>query len=158
MECIICKKLLKGYQKKYCSQTCQDYKKAERQHRKFVRELGTRQCPVCKTSFQPIRRNNIYCSPTCLKKNHAKQRRLGNIINTKPGKLKIIEHSKPHFNQNCSDNKSAIKEYLKNGGKITTLPVAPAGKTPEINFKHAWVPTELYGNGLLYDIGEEYEL
>tara|TARA_R110000787_G_scaffold148706_1_gene262601 strand:- start:516 stop:989 length:474 start_codon:yes stop_codon:yes gene_type:complete len=157
MNCIICKNLLTGFQKKYCSQTCADFKKAKTQNRKFVKELNTRKCSVCKTSFKPVRANNIYCSIVCLKKNQAKRRRLGEILNIKPSKLNIIEHTKPHFNQNCSENKSAIKDYLKNGGKISTLPVAPSGKSPEVNFKHAWVPTEIYGNGLLYDIGEEHE-
>tara|TARA_R110000796_G_scaffold20604_2_gene61213 strand:+ start:2050 stop:2523 length:474 start_codon:yes stop_codon:yes gene_type:complete len=157
MNCIICKNQLSGFQKKYCSRSCADYKKANTQHRKFVKDLGNRKCPVCKTLFKPVRSNNIYCSKDCLQKNHAKQRRSGQILFSPTTKLKILEHKKPHFNKNCSDNKLAIKAYLKNGGKISTLPVAPSGKSPDVNFKHAWVPTEIYGNGLLYDMGEEHE-
>ena len=157
LDCIICKNTLSGFQKKYCSRTCADYKKAKTQHRKFVKDLGNRKCPVCKTSFLPVRSNNIFCSQDCLRKNHAKQRRSGNILNIKPSKLKILEHSKPHFNKNCSDNKSAIKAYLKNGGKISTLPISPSGKSPDINIKHGWLPSEIYGCGLLFDIGEEHE-
>ena len=155
--CVVCKNLLIKLQKKYCSRTCADFKKAKRQHRKFARFLGSRKCPVCKTSFKPVRLNNIFCSTDCLKKNQVKARRSGNNIPITEIPLNIIKHNKPHFNQNCSDNKSAIKDYLKNGGKISTLPVAPSGKSPEVNFKHAWVPTEIYGNGLLYDMGEEHE-
>tara|TARA_R110000803_G_scaffold80026_2_gene145764 strand:+ start:387 stop:872 length:486 start_codon:yes stop_codon:yes gene_type:complete len=154
--CIICANLLKGSQKKYCSRTCADYQTAQTQNKK-TKELGKKKCLVCKTSFFPVRTSNIYCSKDCLQKVHAKQRRLGNILNIVPNKLKIHKHSKPHFNQNCSDNKIAIKAYLKNGGKISTLPIAPTGKAPDVNFKYAWVPTEIYGNGLLYDMGEEHE-
>ena len=155
--CIICKNLLIGFQKKYCSRTCGDYQKARKQHRKFVKALGTRKCLVCKDSFKPVRANNIFCSPACLQKHQAKARRSGRVLGIPNPKLKILKHSKPFFNQNCSENKTAIENYLKNGGKISTLPVAPAGKSPEVSFKHAWVPTEIYGNGLLYDMGEEHE-
>ena len=154
--CIICKTLLTGYQKKYCSRTCGEYVKAKKQHRKFMRELGPRKCPVCKTSFMPKRANNIYCKSDCLKKNQEKARRSGCLqITNMPEN--IILHNKPHFNQNCSQNKSAIEYDLKNGGKISSLPVAPSGKAPDVNFKYAWVPTEIYGNGLLYELGEEHE-
>ena len=157
MNCVICKNQLSGFQKKYCSRTCADYKKSATQARKFAKHLVERECPVCKTSFLPRRANNRFCSSECLRKNHAKHRRSGNILNIKPCKLKILEHTNPHFNKNCSENKSAIKAYLKNGGKISTLPISPSGKSPDINIKHGWLPSEIYGYGLLFDIGDEHE-
>ena len=118
MNCIICNNTLSGLQKKYCSRTCADYQKDDRQHRKFAKDLGTRKCPVCKTDFKPLRANNIFCSQDCLQKHQAKARRSGRVLGIPNPKLKIFKHSKPFFNQNCSENKTAIENYLKNGGKI----------------------------------------
>ena len=157
MNCIICRNTLSGLQKKYCSRTCADFQKAERQHRKFAKDLGTRKCPVCKTDFKPLRSNNIFCSQDCLQKHQAKAKRSGRALHISTIPLNVVTHTNPHFNENCNSNKTEILRYLKNGGTITTLPVAPAGKSPQVSFKHAWVPTEIYGNGLLYDMGEEHE-
>ena len=75
--------------------------------------------------------------------------------NCPPPLLNITKHSRPHFNKNCSDNKSAILDFLKRGGKITTLPKAPIGKTPEINMAYGWIPEELFGSALMYEFDEK---
>jgi hypothetical protein len=157
MNCVICKRELSGYQKKYCSRTCSEYIKAKIQHRKFAKELGKRTCDICGTVFNPIRRNNIVCSRKCLSKRNAQMRKAERLQFNYVKPLTFIQHSKPHFNKNCSENKSAIKAYLKTGGKITTLPTAPSGKSPDVNIKFGWIPNDLYGNGLLYEMDFEHE-
>tara|TARA_R110000803_G_scaffold38224_1_gene82541 strand:- start:20 stop:493 length:474 start_codon:yes stop_codon:yes gene_type:complete len=157
MNCVICKRELSGYQKKYCSRTCSEYIKAKIQHRKFAKELGKRTCDICGTVFRPIRRNNIVCSRKCLSKRNAQMRKAERLQFNYVKPLEFIQHTKPHFNKNCSENKSAIKAYLKTGGKITTLPTAPSGKSPDVNIKFGWIPNDLYGNGLLYEMDLEHE-
>jgi hypothetical protein len=64
-------------------------------------------------------------------------------------------HSSPEFNQNCSENKNQILEFIKNGGEITKFPSAPAGKTPEVNSAYGWIPDDLFGSALMYEMGDE---
>tara|TARA_R110000824_G_scaffold26616_2_gene91212 strand:- start:174 stop:413 length:240 start_codon:yes stop_codon:yes gene_type:complete len=64
-------------------------------------------------------------------------------------------HKSPVFNSSCSENKNQILEFIKNGGEITKFPSAPAGKTPEVNSAYGWIPDELFGSALMYEMGDE---
>jgi len=64
-------------------------------------------------------------------------------------------HSTPVFNQNCSENKNQILEFLKKGGEITKFPSVTAGKTPDVNTVYAWIPEELIDSKLFYEMGDE---
>ena len=64
-------------------------------------------------------------------------------------------HKSPTFNSSCSENKNQILEFIKKGGEITKFPSAPAGKTPEVNSAYGWIPDELFGSALMYEMGDE---
>ena len=157
MDCVICKKKLKGFQKKYCGDSCADYQKQIVQSQKGGRHsVPKKPCVVCGGVFQPVRKANIVCSRSCGNvRNKMIKKASRDRANCPPPLLNITKHSRPHFNKNCSDNKSAILDFLKRGGKITTLPKAPIGKTPGINMAYGWIPEELFGSALMYEFDEK---
>ena len=160
MNCIICKKPLRGYQKKYCGGSCKDYQRQRTQSAKAARLsiLAKKPCVVCGGVFQPVRKANIVCSIACRITRNKMQKSTARVrANCPPPGLRTSHHTKPHFNKNCSCNKKEILRFLKNGGKITRLPSAPVGKTPEINMAYGWIPEELFGSALMYKMENENE-
>ena len=156
MNCVICKRPLTGYQKKYCGESCASYKSQRDQKRKGGRyAIPKKPCVVCGGVFQPVRKANIVCSIACRITRNKMQKSTARVrANCPPHVLRTSHHTKPHFNKNCSCNKKEILRFLKNGGKITRLPSAPVGKTPEIHLAYGWIPEELFGSALMYEMDE----
>ena len=159
MKCVVCNRELKGSQKKYCGHSCSGYVKQENEKRRVIRNLlPPRPCAVCGGVFQPVRRANIVCSRECgiIRNVAMKKAAAAAKISARPKPvLKIMRHTKPHFNQNCNSNKKEILRFIKKGGQITKLPSAPSGKSPEINMNYGWIPDELFGSALMYEIDDE---
>ena len=170
MECIICKKELKGFQQKFCGDSCAIYHKKERARIKGYKrrkKYPAKSCIVCLKFFKPIRDAHITCSHPCrtklnIKRIKDKRQARGLLPKVKPMDCfrseipdNLETHSSPKFNQNCSDNKNQILDFIKKGGVITKFPNAPAGKTPEVNRAYGWIPDELFGSALLYEMGDE---
>ena len=156
MNCTICKKPLSGFQKKYCSDSCATYVKQIKEKRKWRVEFSKIACLICGGVFQQKRNDHVICSINCriarrkLKRGNQK----GNFYPPPLHLLKTIQHSKPHFNSNCSDNKKAILAFLASGGKITKFPNAKINKTPAVNLGYGWIPDELIGTSLMREIDE----
>lgn len=158
MRCIVCKRPLSGLKKKFCSLTCAQYLKQKKaQQEKFANKAATRPCVECGEFFQPVSRKHMTCSRHCLYERNLKQKKESRRQLICNSVITNVSHTKPIFNKNCSHNKSAIEEFLKRGGRITTLPNAPAGKSPEVNLRFGWIPEELFGNALLYEMDLENE-
>ena len=170
MDCIICTRELKGYQKKFCSNTCEVFNKTELAKKRKLKNkipILPRNCLVCKISFAPIRAAHFCCSLKCRKTlniekergvRHARApRRIIKPMDCFRSEIpdNLETHREPVFNQNCSDNKIQILEFLKKGGEITRLPTTPPGKTPEVNSAYGWIPDELFGSALMYEMGDE---
>ncbi len=157
MKCIVCNRPLSGFKKKYCSRTCAEYLKQKAQAEKFTKKPARKPCVECGEFFQPVRLSHLLCSRQCLSKRNLKQKKEARRQLIYNPVIDTISHTKPIFNKNCSENKSAIEDFLKRGGKITTLPKAPAGKSPDINLRYGWIPEELFGSALLYELELENE-
>jgi predicted nucleic acid-binding Zn ribbon protein len=170
MDCVICKRKLKGFQTKFCSDTCRIFNKTE-----VVRKLRLKRktkfppkyCILCKKSFSPIRVAHVFCSIKCrdtanvISRKEARHARglrpavspMDLIKSTIPKNLE--KHSSPIFRPHCSDNKNQILEFLENGGEITKFPSVPAGKTPDVNTAYVWIGDENLRSTLLYEMGDE---
>ena len=170
MDCVICSKKLKGFQQKFCSDSCRIFNKTEvvrKLRLKRKKKFPPKYCILCNKSFSPIRLAHVFCSIKC--------RDTANVISRKEARhargvrpavspMDLIKstipentekHKSPTFNQNCSENKNQILEFLKNGGEITKFRSATAGKTPDVNTVYAWIPEELIDSKLFYEMGDE---
>ena len=170
MDCIICKRKLKGFQQKFCGDTCAKFHKKERAQKlaqKRRKKFPPKFCVICKSTFIPIRNHHYVCSKECRSIANINRERDARHLRP-PRRLvrpmdcfrsdipaNLETHQSPTFNQNCSENKNQILEFLKKGGEITKFPNAPAGKTPEVNSAYAWIPDELFGSALMYEMGDE---
>ena len=170
MDCLICKRKLKGFQQKFCGDFCATYHKKERSRilrQKRRKKFPPKFCAICKSTFIPIRDLHVVCSKDCRSKLNIERERKARNSRTSRRLIRPMDcfrseipdnletHNSPEFNQNCSDNKNQILDFIKKGGVITIFPNAPAGKTPEVNRAYAWIPDELFGSALLYEMGDE---
>ena len=170
MDCVICSKKLKGFQQKFCSDSCRIFNKTEvvrKLRLKRKQKFPPKYCILCKKSFSPIRVAHVFCSIKCrdtanvISRKEARHARglrpavspMDLIKSTIPKNLE--KHSSPIFRPHCSDNKNQILEFLKKGGEITKFPSLPAGKTPDVNTAYAWIPEVLINSSLFYEMGEE---
>ncbi len=170
MDCIICKRKLKGFQQKFCSDTCRIFNKSEVARKlrlKRKKKFPPKYCILCKKSFLPIRVAHVFCSIKCrdtanvISRKEARHARglrpavspMDLIKSTIPKNLE--KHKSPVFNSSCSENKNQILEFIKKGGEITKFPSAPSGKTPEVNAAYGWIPDDLFGSSLMYEMGDE---
>ena len=170
MDCVICKRKLKGLQRKFCGDFCAVYHKIERARilaKKRRKKYPPKFCIICKNTFKPIRRHHVTCSKDCRSKLNiirTKEKRHARGLRPQVSPMSFLKseipenletHKSPVFNSSCSENKNQILDFIKKGGEITIFPSAPAGKTPAVNRAYAWIPDELFGSALLYEMGDE---
>jgi len=170
MDCVICKRPLKGAQQKYCGESCKVYNKIEVARKlrlKLKKKIPPKICIVCNKSFSPKRLSHAFCSIKCRDKFNISSRKEARHKRGLRPQIRPMDflrsdipenletHSIPIFNQNCSQNKNQILEFLKNGGKITKFRSATAGKTPDVNTVYAWIPEDLIDSSLFYEMGDE---
>ena len=170
MDCVICKRKLKGFQQKFCGDFCAIYHKKERARKlaqKRRKKYPPKFCVICKSTFMPIRNHHVVCSKDCRSKlniRRTKEKRLARGLRPQISPMHFLRseipknletHSSPVFNSSCSENKNQILEFIKKGGEITKFPSAPAGKTPEVNSAYGWIPEELIDSKLFYEMGDE---
>jgi len=170
MDCVICSKKLKGFQQKFCSDSCRIYNKIEvarKLREKLKKKIPPKYCILCNKSFPPKHLSHAFCSIKCRdifnisSRKEARRARglrpivrpMNCVISIPPENLE--KHKSPVFNTNCSHNKNQILEFIKKGGEITKFPSATAGKTPDVNTVYAWIPDELIDSKLFYEMGDE---
>ena len=170
MDCVICSKKLKGFQQKFCSDSCRIFNKTEvvrKLRLKRKKKFPPKYCILCNKSFSPIRFAHIFCSIKCRDTaNIASRKEARHARGLRPAvsPMDLIKstipkntekHSSPIFRPHCSDNKNQILEFLEKGGEITKFPSVIARKTPDVNTAYVWLEDENLRSALLYEMGDE---
>ena len=68
MKCVVCKNVLSGKQRRYCSDSCYSFSQTEKQkenYRKASPFLKNRACVFCNTIFRPRNEAHICCNKYC---------------------------------------------------------------------------------------------
>ena len=175
MKCKICKKVLSGYKKKFCSRTCYLNSKSASAKRRVAlsrRDTVPKECSVCKTEFYPLRETHYTCSKPCSFIRTKQVRGKKKETNRKFKLVKPMEFAKANpflharytpkiefkttaeFNSS-STTKDEVLAFLKDGGKIQKFPDEPTKKTPSVTIPFEYIDEELYGTS---DVSEQPSL
>ena len=171
--CFICKKKLTGIKTKFCGDVCYSQYKAKADHDMRMnrrKQLPDRKCLYCGVQFLPIRADHIACGKVCSgehskhlqnirrlkRKPMPKIRPLDSGISTKtPANPQLITLvTKAEFNPGSTFRDQVLK-YLKGGGKISRMPDEPQARTPSVNVRFGYTPSELCGSAMEYELSPE---
>ena len=90
MKCVVCKAVLSGLQKKYCSNTCGRHYIAGRNKRNFRKAnplLPKLKCVLCSRGFQPRSESHICCNAMCRRLWESSKRNKNPRSKKKPTKM-----------------------------------------------------------------------
>jgi predicted nucleic acid-binding Zn ribbon protein len=176
MNCLVCTRVLKKSQKKYCGDSCYKIMKSEEQKLKYRKHnplLPKRLCLLCQDSFQPFGQSHKCCDTVCRNLYEAKkQREKTKSRSTGTAKLyskfwlPIATKSKckgipdSTINKIPTDNsphKKEIQSFKKAGGTITRLPDQLNGRTPDVSTRsrYGWSTDSMMGFGFELDLMEQ---
>ncbi len=171
-----CGKLLTGLRSRYCSQSCYDHQRKEKEREHYAAThppLPNKDCVHCGHEYRPRVNHQLCCSTPCRdawaliqgKARRKRDRESRGVPVEAPqkwwlGKSRFVKSpTQTAFPVGNSDNAAAIKQYLNSGGEITVLAPQADGRIPGVNIPLNMRNIQSHNSwGLDTSMGHGYEL